>query len=277
MSIIEALIFGIVQGITEFLPISSTAHIVITQLVLGYQFPGFGFEIYLHFASILAVMIYFRKDILVVIFGFIGYLANRSKDNRTQFFFGIYIIVATLITGVLGLLLEDFIGASMKTPPFIAIALAVTGLFLIIIERFVQYGDRTEEQMTFKDSIFVGLGQTLAVFPGISRSGATLVTALFAGLNRDTAVRYSFLLSIPVILGSSVLAIGDFADGAMVAEVGIPALIVSFIATFIFSWLGIVWLIEFLKKSKLVYFALYCFIAAIFVYFFLDNSMIIEL
>ncbi|MFC0473381.1 undecaprenyl-diphosphatase UppP [Halalkalibacter kiskunsagensis] len=277
MSIIEALIFGIVQGITEFLPISSTAHIVITQILLGYQFPGFGFEIFLHLASILAVVIYFRKDLLVVITGFLGYFADRSRDNRTQFFFGIYIIVATMITGVLGLVLEDFIGASMKTPPFIAIALALTGLFLIIIERFVKYGNRTEKDMTFKDSIIVGLGQTLAVFPGISRSGATLVAALFAGLSRDTAVRYSFLLSIPVILGSSVLAIGDFTDGAMVAEVGIAALIVSFIATFIFSWLGIVWLIDFLKKSKLVYFAIYCFAAAIFVYFFLDNSMIIEL
>ncbi|ARK29483.1 undecaprenyl-diphosphate phosphatase [Halalkalibacter krulwichiae] len=277
MSIIEALIFGIVQGITEFLPISSTAHIVITQILLGYQFPGFGFEIYLHFASILAVMIYFRKDLIEVIRGFFNYFTNRSSYNRTQFYFGVYIIVATGITGVLGMLLEGFIGASLKTPPFIAIALAVTGLFLIIIERFVRYGKRTERDMTFKDSILVGLGQTLAVIPGISRSGATLVTALFAGLSRETAVRYSFLLSIPVILGSSVLALGDFTEGTLVAEVGVVALLVSFIATFIFSWLGIIWLIEFLKKSKLVYFAIYCFVAAIFVYFFLDNSLIIEL
>ncbi|GAE36853.1 undecaprenyl-diphosphate phosphatase [Halalkalibacter akibai] len=277
MSIIEALIFGIVQGITEFLPISSTAHIVITSILLGYNFPGFGFEIYLHFASILAVVIYFRKDLVQVISGFFAFFGNRSSYNRTQFFFGIYIIVATGITGVLGLLLEDFIGPALKTPPFIAIALAVTGFFLIIIERFVRYGKRTERDMTFRDSIMVGLGQTLAVIPGISRSGATLVTALFAGLSRETAVRYSFLLSIPVILGSSVLAIPGFADGSLVSEVGISALIVSFIATFIFSWLGIVWLIDFLKKSKLVYFALYCFVAAIFVYFFLDNSMIIEL
>jgi undecaprenyl-diphosphatase len=277
MSIIEALIFGIVQGITEFLPISSTAHIVITQILLGYTFPGFGFEIYLHFASILAVVIYFRKDLTEVITGFFGYFVNRSSYNRTQFFFGIYIIVATGITGVLGLMLEDFIGPALKTPPFIAIALAVTGLFLIILERFVRYGKRTERDMTFRDSIIVGLGQTLAVIPGISRSGATLVTALFAGLSRETAVRYSFLLSIPVILGSSVLAIGDFIDGALVDEVGIAALVVSFIATFIFSWLGIIWLIDFLKKSKLVYFALYCFAAAIFVYFFLDSRMIVDL
>lgn len=277
MSIIEALIFGIVQGITEFLPISSTAHIVITQILLGYTFPGFGFEIFLHLASILAVIIYFRDDLIAIIKGFLGYAGNRSKENRTQFFFGIYIIVATFITGVLGLTLEGIIGDFLKTPPFIAIALAVTGFFLVIIERFFRYGNRTEKDMTLLDSIIVGLGQTIAVIPGVSRSGATLITALFAGLSRDTAVRYSFLLSIPIILGSSVLAIGDFTDGSLIAEIGLTSLVVAFIATFIFSWLGIVWLIEFLKRSKLVYFAVYCFAAAIFVFFFLDNSIVIDL
>ncbi|WP_100407059.1 undecaprenyl-diphosphatase UppP [Bacillus solitudinis] len=277
MSFIEALIFGIVQGITEFLPISSTAHIVITQLLLGYEFPGFGFEIYLHIASILAVVIFFRQDIIEVIKGFFAFLSNRSPENRVHFYFALYIIVATGITGVLGILLQDFISDHLKTPPFIALALAMTGFFLIIIERFHKYGNRKEKQMTFVDSIIVGLGQSLALIPGISRSGSTLITALFLGLNRDTAVRYSFLLSIPIILGTSVLAIGDLMNGSLVAEVGTLPLIVSFIATFIFSWLGIVWLIDFLKKSKLVYFAIYCFVAAIFVYFYLDNSIMIEL
>ncbi|WP_100372571.1 undecaprenyl-diphosphate phosphatase [Bacillus sp. FJAT-45037] len=276
MSLIEAIIFGIVQGITEFLPISSTAHIVITQMLLGYSFPGFGFEIFLHLASILAVIIYFRKDLVEVITGFFSYFGNRSKENRVQFLFALYIVVATGITGVLGFLLEGSVGTFLKTPPFIAIALTVTGLFLIIIERFFKLGNRTEKDMTFLDSIIVGLGQTLAVIPGISRSGATLITALFAGLNKETAVRYSFLLSIPVILGSTMLAIGDFTDGSLVAETGVLALVVSFIATFIFSWIGIVWLIEFLKKSKLIYFAIYCFAAAIFIFFYFDASFVID-
>ncbi|ERN54510.1 undecaprenyl-diphosphatase UppP [Alkalihalophilus marmarensis] len=277
MSIIEAIIFGIVQGITEFLPISSTAHIIITQMVFNYSFPGFGFEIFLHLASILAVVIYFRKDIVEVIIGFFSFFGNRSKENRVHFLFGLYIIVATGITGVLGVLLEDSIGSVLKTPPFIALALATTGIFLIIIERFVKHGNRTEKDMTFVDAIIVGLGQTLAVIPGISRSGATLITGLFAGLNKETAVRYSFLLSIPVILGSTVLAIGDFTDGTLVAETGVLALVVAFIATFIFSWLGIVWLIEFLKRSKLIYFAIYCFVAAIFIFFYFDANFIMEL
>ncbi|GAE30961.1 undecaprenyl-diphosphatase UppP [Halalkalibacter hemicellulosilyticus] len=276
MSIIEAIIFGIVQGITEFLPISSTAHIIITQMVFNYQFPGLSFEIFLHLASILAVVIYFRRDLIEVIVGFFQYFTNKSKENRTQFFFAIYIVVATGITGILGMLLEDSIGDSLKTPAFIAVSLTITGIFLIIIERFVRYGNRKEDQMTFIDSIIVGLGQTLAVIPGISRSGATLITALFIGLNRDTAVRYSFLLSIPVILGSTVLAIGDFTQGSLVADIGIVPLMIAFIVTFIFSWIGIVWLIGFLKKSKLIYFAIYCFIAAIFVYFYLSPDTIME-
>ncbi|WNF37916.1 undecaprenyl-diphosphatase UppP [Bacillaceae bacterium IKA-2] len=276
MSIIEAIIFGIVQGLTEFLPISSTAHIVITQLILGTTFPGLTFEIFLHLASILAVIIYFRKDLFLVIVGFISYFKTKSEQNRIQFFFGLYIIVATVITGGIGLLLKDLVGDVMKTPPFIAGALVVTGLGLVFIERVHRYGTRTEKDMTFLDAIIVGLAQTLAVLPGISRSGSTLIAALIVGLDRDTAVRYSFLLVIPVILGSTVLAVGEVSNDIF-AAIGAPALIVSFITTVIFSWLGIIWLIDFLKRSKLIYFAVYCFVLAILVFFFIEPATVIEL
>lgn len=275
MSIIEAIIFGIVQGITEFLPISSTAHIVITQMILGTTYPGLTFEIYLHIASVFAVMLYFRKDLIQVIVGFFRFFKTKSKEDRVQFFFAIYIVVATVITGGLGVILGDVFSDSMKTPPFIAGALVITGLGLVFIERFHKYGSRTEADMTFKDSIIVGLGQTLAVFPGISRSGSTLITALLTGLNRETAVRYSFLLVIPVILGSTVLAVGDVSQ-EIFASIGTPSLIVSFITTFIFSWIGIIWLIDFLKRSKLIYFAIYCFIVAALVFFLLDPGTVID-
>lgn len=275
MTLFEAIVFGIVQGLTEFLPVSSTAHIVITQLIFGYTFPGLSFEIFLHIASVLAVILYFWKDLWNVIKGFFLFIIKRSPDDRSQFFFGLYILVATLITGVLGLFLSDFIGDAMKTPPMIAGALFITGFALIFIERFHKYGKRNIDSMNFKDSILVGLGQTLAVIPGISRSGATLVTALLSGLDRDTAVRYSFLLAIPVILGSTVLAINDFSM-ATVEYIGVMNLIISFIATFIFSVIGIIWLINFLKKSRLVYFAIYCFIVAILVLIFIDPSIVID-
>ncbi len=266
----EALIFGFVQGISEFLPISSTAHIIIVELLLGYHFPGLTFEIYLHIASVFAVIIYFRKELRAIISGFLDYLVNRSDKNRVHFMFGLYIIVATAITGALGLILKYQVAEIMKTPAFISLALVVTGTALILIERFKQYGNRNEESMTFIDSILVGLAQAVAVLPGISRSGSTVIVALWAGLDRSTAVRYSFLLVIPAILGSSVLALGEVSLDIW-KTVGTAPLILSFVASFIFSWIGIIWLIDFLKKSRLVYFAAYCYIVAILVYFFVQE------
>ncbi|WP_202077390.1 undecaprenyl-diphosphatase UppP [Caldalkalibacillus salinus] len=276
MSLIEALILGIVQGITEFLPISSTAHIVITSIVLDLEFEGLAFEIFLHLASVLAVIMYFRKDLMTVIKGFFGYFKDKSTENTIQFRFAIYLIVATIITGVLGIVLKDVIDESMKTPPFIAGSLTITGLFLIFIERFHQIGNKDEESMTWLDTIIVAIGQTLAVLPGISRSGATLVAALWTGLTRETAVRFSFLLSIPVILGSTVLMFKDLSMD-MVHSVGVTPLVISFIASFLFSIIGIMWLIDFLQKSKLVYFAVYCFALAFIVFFFLDPGLTMDM
>lgn len=273
LSFWEALIFGLVQGITEFLPISSTAHIIVTQRLLGYEFPGLTFEVVLHLASVLAVIIYFRKDLYEILLGFFRYIGKRQSEDRLQFLFALYIVIATAITGGLGLIIQDWIGDAMKSSLSIAIALAITGVFLIFIEKFKQYGERQVKDMKWSDSVVVGLVQTLAVLPGISRSGSTLIAALWLGLDRPTAIRYSFLLSIPVVLGSSVLVVTDL-NNDMWATIGWLPLLVAFVSTFIFSIVGIVWLINFLKKSKLIYFAIYCFIAAIFIYWFIEPSIV---
>jgi undecaprenyl-diphosphatase len=244
--------------------------------MLGYTFPGLSFEIFLHLASVLAVILYFWKDLWEVIRGFFAFLFRRSKEDKPLFFFGVYLLVATFITGILGMLLSDVISDAMKTPAMIASALTVTGVALIFIERFHKTGSKDESSMTMIDAILVGLGQTLAVIPGISRSGSTLVVSLLAGLNRETAVRYSFLLSIPVILGSTVMALDEF-TAEMVTHIGPLNLFVAFVVTFFFSILGIIWLIEFLKRSKLIYFALYCFALALFVYFYIDPSTVVDI
>lgn len=262
MSYLEGVIFGIVQGITEFIPISSTAHIIMVELLLGYQFPGLAFEIYLHLASALAVIVFFRRELLGVITGFLAYVRRRDPENRVMFYYGLYIIVATAITGVLGLSLKALVVNYMKTPYFMAGALMLTGLGLIVIERFHKYGNRREGEMTWRDAVVVGLGQTLAVLPGVSRSGATLLAALGSGLERETAVRYSFILVIPAILGSTVLALGEFRAGLW-WELGSGPLLVAFLCSLIFSWLGLLWLLDFLRKSRLLYFALYLFAVAL--------------
>ncbi|MCA1743432.1 MAG: hypothetical protein LC631_05735 [Desulfovibrionales bacterium] len=226
----------------------------------------------MHLASVMAVSIYFRNDLLKVFAGFLSYPLSRTMHNKIQFNFGCYILIATLITGLLGILLKDCIGQYLKTPEFISLALIITGLFLIIIERMRSYGRREVDSMNLLDAIIVGLGQSIAILPGISRSGSTLVAALWRGLSKDTAVSYSFLLAIPIILGSSVLMLDDI-NRDMWSEIGITALITSFIFTFIFSWIGIMWLISFLKKTRLIYFALYCFTLALFVYLFVDPAV----
>ncbi|WP_078391290.1 undecaprenyl-diphosphatase UppP [Shouchella patagoniensis] len=268
MSLLEAIILGLVQGLTEFLPISSSAHLIIVQSMFNMTFDGFSFEILLHLASVLAVILYYRNDLIEIIRGFFAFFKNRTPQNKSMFFFAIYLVVATAITGIAGIMFEDYISETFKAPIFIALALVVTGLFLIIIERFVRHGNRTEKEMTIWDSIFVGLGQCLALVPGLSRSGTTLIVGMFAGLSKETAVRFSFLLSIPVILGSSVLAIDDLTSGVLLEQTEILALSLSFIVTFIASWLGIVFFINLVRRSKLVYFAIYCFIVAILVFIF---------
>lgn len=277
MTYLEAIIFGIVQGLTEFLPISSTAHLAITGYLFGYSFPGLSFEIFLHQASVLAVILYFRKDLIELVIGFFRFLQLRRPEDRTNFFFGIYIAVATVITGGLGYLLHDAAEEYLKAPEVMAISLVLTGVFLVFIERFKEYGNLTEETMKLRHAVIVGLAQTAAVVPGISRSGSTLIAALWSGLDRETAVRFSFLLAIPVVLGSSVLAIPALSDGSFSEMSGAGPMVAAFIATFVFSVIGIIWLIEFLKKSRLFYFAIYCFLLAAFVWFRIDSAAILEL
>ncbi|MBB6448961.1 undecaprenyl-diphosphatase [Geomicrobium halophilum] len=273
MNIFEAIIFGIVQGLSEFLPISSTAHIVILQWLFGTDFEGLTFEIILHVASVLAVILYFRHDVYAIIRGMFRFLVHKDTGERAAFLFGLYLIVATAITGALGILVEGHAEYFLSSPIVIGGALLLTGLFLLIIERINYQYTRSANEMTMLDAFVVGLAQTLAVIPGASRSGTTLITALAIGIERKTAVRFSFLLSIPVIAGSSLLAIGDIAQGGF-AEGNVAALILSFIVTFIFSIIGIRWLIQWLEKSKLYYFAIYCFILGFIVIFFLDPAVV---
>jgi undecaprenyl-diphosphatase len=267
LNLLEAFFLGLIQGITEFLPISSSAHLVIAQQLMGLNMPGLAFEVFLHFASLLAVLIYFRRDIVEIVTGFFKYLSSRQEQHRGSFLFTVYLLLATAITGVLGVLLEDLLADKLKSMTTIAISLFATGVFLFLIERVRRYGSRTAEQMTVLDALWIGLGQTVAVIPGISRAGSTLVVALWCGLEKETAVRFSFLLSVPVILGSTVLMAPDF--DMIRLQTGIPELLISFAASFVFALIGIKWLITFLQHSKLIYFTYYCFFMSGFVFFFL--------
>lgn len=260
MTFFEAILLGLIQGLTEFIPVSSTAHIAILARFLGISTPGLTFEVLLHTASLMAVVIYFWRDLWQLLLGnlrFFRLLPGRSAEDTVAFRFACLLGVGTAITGVLGLWLENAVGDAIKAPAVMSGGLLLTAVLLVLVERMAaRLGTRTEGELTWLDGILIGFAQTVAVFPGVSRSGSTLIAGLALGLTRETAVRFSFLLSIPVLLGSALLAVGDISAGDL-AELGAPALGLSFLVSFIASMASIVWLIRLLKQQRLYWFSIY--------------------
>lgn len=271
MNWIEALILGVVQGLSEFLPISSSAHLVIIQHLLGIKIEGnqLEFEVLLHFASLLAVTIYFRKEIVEIIAGFFSYVFLRNKEKKVQYHFGLLLLLSTGTTAVLGKLFEDVLGTNLTNTATIGASLVVTGIFLILIEHGVKPGKRTAKEMTWKDGIIIGFGQALAILPGISRAGSTLVTALWCGLDKQTAVRYSFLLSIPLIVGITLAEIQDLSP--LFFTTYLAETIIAFVGSFLFAIVGIKWLISMVNRTKLSYFAIYCIVLGVIVWAFMKD------
>lgn len=271
MNWFEALILGVVQGLSEFLPISSSAHLIIVQKLFGIKIEGnqLQFEILLHFASLLAVSFYFRKEIYEIIKGFFSYLFFKKSEYQPQYQFGWLIILATGVTAFSGKFFEGLLGNNLITTATIGASLIITGLFLILIEHGVKLGNRTVKEMTWKDGLIVGCGQALAILPGISRAGSTLVTALWCGLEKQTAIRYSFLLSIPLILGISIVKVPRISP--IYFQLYLFETTIAFISSFLFAVIGIKWLIAMVNKTKLSYFAVYCILLGMLVWIFIKD------
>jgi undecaprenyl-diphosphatase len=287
MSFLDAILFGLIQGLTEFIPVSSTAHIVLLAKLLGVETPGLTFEIFLHIASLLAVIIYFWRDLWFIVNGFLRCLppllkqSNRlqclhalllgdlhsdslrgtSLSDRVGFRFSVLLLIATFITGVLGILLSNWLGDDIKATPLVAGALLFTAICLVLVEWVQKVGKRQPESLTWVDAVVIGLAQTIAVLPGISRSGATLIAGLAMKLSRETAVRFSFLLAIPVLAGTSVLGIRKIGEGDL-GDIPTSALALSFLISFIASIISIHWLIRLLKQQRLYWFSIYLVILA---------------
>ncbi|MGA0162809.1 MAG: undecaprenyl-diphosphate phosphatase [Bdellovibrionota bacterium] len=259
MSWVEALILGAVQGLSEFLPISSTAHLVLVEKLLGLSAASLVLEIILHFGSAAALVLFFRKDLYFLLRGAFLFLFKKQREYRAEFLFCAYMFLATVMTGFFGVLLKDALDASLKSPQVLGAAFGLTGVLLCVLDFAKINGSKNQDQMTWRDAFWVGVAQTIAVIPGVSRSGATLLMSLFRGLDKDLAVRFSFFLAIPVILGSSVLGIRDWNPEEM-SGISFEALALGLLTSFVFSIIGIIWLIDFVRKSRLYLFGIYCLI-----------------
>lgn len=255
MSYIEAIILGIIQGLTEFLPVSSSGHLEIAKALLGDNSvpqESLTFTVVLHFATALSTIVIFRKDILEIIQGFLKFEWNEE----TQFV--VKIIISMIPAVIAGLFFEEqfelLFGGQVL---LVGCMLIITGLLLLFADR----AKTTDKGVSFPNSLVIGIAQAIAILPGISRSGATIATSVLLGVDRTKAARFSFLMVVPLIFGKIAK---DLLSGDINFESNqIGALGVGFIAAFIAGLFACKWMIAIVKKSKLTYFALYCFIVGI--------------
>jgi len=247
MEIIKIVILGLVQGLTEFLPISSSGHLVILQKLFAINENQLLISVLLHFGTLIPVLIVFRKDIIDIL---------SFKKNKRHFIF--LIIVASIPTAIMGIFFEDFFEKLFSSTISAAFMLIVTGFILLLGDRLANY-DNTLSNFKWLNAILVGLAQGFAIIPGISRSGSTITASLIQGLEKEDAARFSFILSIPVIGGAGLLKVGDaFSQG--VSNFNTLAIALGMISAVISGYIAIKYFIYILKSKKLIYFSYYLWI-----------------
>lgn len=254
MSLLEAIILGIVQGATEFLPISSSGHSYLVPALFGLREPSLQEVAIAHLGTLLAVIVYFFRDIVAIVQGVLQGLIKRKPFGNDQARLGWYIVAGSIPAAVIGLLFEDQFDQVFGTARFAAGFLIVTATLLILGERMLS-GKKSIQDMSWADAIIIGLFQMVALFPGVSRSGSTIVGGLWRGLSRELAARYSFLMSIPVILGAGLLGIFDLVGSG---NFDLGTLAVLFFSSFGVGLACIHYLLRWLRNRNLYPFAIYC-------------------
>jgi undecaprenyl-diphosphatase len=263
----QALITGAIQGLSEFLPISSSAHITFSnelyEIITGVENASGSlqeeifFSIIVHLATLLAVILYFFKDLKEIFVGFFESIKNKDYKNE-NFKVVNYIALATIITGTIGLLIKDLVEKTVSTPQVICILLFVTGLILLFSEKMY----KGNKNLNLKSVILIAIAQGLAVFPGFSRSGLTISTALFCGMERTKAARFSFLMSIPIILLASMIYPLFELDFSQIINFNHKAILLGFVTSFVVGYLCIKYFMKLLAKLSLRIFGYYCLVVA---------------
>jgi undecaprenyl-diphosphatase len=256
VSTLEAIVLGVVQGLTEFLPISSTGHLRIVPAFLGWEDPGAAFTAVTQLGTMLAVVIYFRHDLLRIARAWTASLRDASRRSELDARMGWYILLGTIPIGIFGLAFKDQIETGARDLYLIAIALIVLGLILLLAERMAAH-ERGVEQITTRDGVIVGLSQALALVPGVSRSGATITAGLFLGLEREAAARFSFLLSIPAVVLSGLLELGTLISGEDGESVTFVGLTLATLLAFVSGYASIAFLLRFLAHHSTFVFVAY--------------------
>ncbi|MDW7674928.1 MAG: undecaprenyl-diphosphatase UppP [Bacillota bacterium] len=245
MGVWEAILLGLIQGLTEFIPVSSSGHLVITQAFLGIREATLTFEVLVHFGTFLAVVVVFYKDIINII--------KNPLQKLT-----LLIIAGAIPTGLMGIFFKDFFTGLFESELVVGIMLLVTGGILWITQKLPK-GMKTDREMKVTDALFIGVLQGLAITPGISRAGTTIFAGLLRGLDREYAARFSFLLALPVIFGATLLELKDLVGEPITGDLGLAYLLGTLVA-FISGYIAIKVLLKVLSDGKLYYFSYYCWL-----------------
>ena len=260
MSTLQSIVLGIVQGLTEFLPISSTGHLRIVPAFLGWEDPGAAFTAVTQLGTMAAVLLYFREDLWRITVAWVRTLRpalrERSLPPDLDARIGWYIVLGTIPIGIFGLAFKDQIETGARDLYLIGIALIVLGLVLLLAER-VGTRERSIEQIEARDGLVVGFAQALALVPGVSRSGATITAGLFLGLDRQTAARFSFLLSVPAVVLSGLLELGSILSGEEGQHVSTGRLALATLLAFVTGYAAIAWMLRYLAHHSTVVFVVY--------------------
>ena len=260
MSVLKAIILGIIQGVAEFLPISSSAHLILFPYLFGWEESGLAFDIALHFGTMMAVLAIFFKDWWNLFIGAIKDIKDKKKSTNGRMFW--YLIIATVPAALTGLLLDDIIENIIRNKIWIiALALAIMGVLIYIGDKWASkhYKKETKfEDINLKQALIVGIFQAFAVIPGFSRSGTTILAGRLQGISKEAITKFTFLLSVPVICGATILKIGDL---TFTKEV-----IVGIISSFAMGVISIKFLLSYIKKHDFSIFAFYRVIFALIVF-----------
>ena len=255
MEVIKSFILGLVQGLTEFLPVSSSGHIEIFKEIMNFSFEshnGLFFTLILHLATALSALIYFWNDVKKIILSI--YMLKRDENLH----FSLMILISMIPAGFVGFFYEDKINELFNgNLLLVGSMLILTSILLFISDKI----NKLNKKLSPLNSLLIGISQALAILPGISRSGSTIATSIFLGINRDLAAKFSFLMVIPVIVGSSIKMI--LFDDIVFDNTILINYIIGFITALVSGYYACKWMIFFVKKSKLVYFSLYCLIAGL--------------
>lgn len=262
MDLVEAAVLGVVQGVTEYLPVSSSGHLVLVPWLLGWEKAPFVFDVLVQMGTLFGLIVYYWRDLLDVAKAMLRGIVDKAPFATKDARYGWYVGLATIPAAVCGLLFEDVVESMFTSARVAMFFLLLTGVLLVLGERF---GSRRREgsSLTAKDAVVIGAFQALALFPGVSRSGSTIAGGMLLGLDRPGAARFSFLMSIPVMVGAGVLASRKlFASPEVLVELGLPVA-VGFLTAAVSGYFVIRWFLGFLRMRSLYWFAGYVILVAV--------------